>query len=106
MTDKDVIRIRKELDLTQEKFAELVGLDRKTICIYESGKRSIPKSKQKLLLSLSENIIKKKDESLHIRNSISELQKSLLEFKQYYQLENEKMNTKINRIKTILLDTP
>jgi DNA-binding XRE family transcriptional regulator len=48
MNDLDVIRIRKNLDLTQVEFAKILGVDRRTIINYEQGGK-IPDSKEKLI---------------------------------------------------------
>lgn len=48
MNDLDIIRIRKDLGLTQEKFAQRLGIGRRTIINYEQGGK-IPESKQKLI---------------------------------------------------------
>jgi DNA-binding XRE family transcriptional regulator len=48
MNDLDIIRIRKEFDLTQVEFAKLIGVDRRTIINYEQGTK-IPESKVKLI---------------------------------------------------------
>ena len=48
MNDVDVLRIRKQLGLTQEGFAKLLGCDRRTIINYEQGAK-IPESKVKLI---------------------------------------------------------
>lgn len=50
----NIIKIRKELGLTQQKFADLIGVDRRTVINYEQGKK-IPESKTKLLELLLEN---------------------------------------------------
>ena len=48
MNDLDIIRIRKQFDLTQIEFAKMIGVDRRTIINYEKG-RKIPESKVKLI---------------------------------------------------------
>lgn len=54
MNSIDIIKIREELALSQLKFAELIGVDRRTIINYEQGKK-IPMSKVKLLNLMIEN---------------------------------------------------
>lgn len=48
MNGLDIISIREEFKMTQQSFAELIGIDRKTIMNWEKG-RIIPKSKIKLI---------------------------------------------------------
>lgn len=44
MKEIDVFKIRKSLKLTQQEFADRIGVDRRTIINYEQGGK-IPKSK-------------------------------------------------------------
>jgi transcriptional regulator with XRE-family HTH domain len=48
MNKIDIFKIRQDLGLTQQKFADLLGVDRRTIINYEQGSK-IPESKTKLL---------------------------------------------------------
>jgi len=73
MNNLDIIKIREELGLSQLKFAELIGVDRRTVINYEQGK-IIPESKKKLL-----NLL------LQEKRSVSE---PLLENNYKEQLEN------------------
>jgi len=50
MNGKDILKKRKELNLTQMQLAEMLGLSYKTIQNYESG-GTIPKSKYPILRS-------------------------------------------------------
>lgn len=54
MNSIDIINIRQNLGLSQAKFAELIGVDRRTVINYEQGKK-IPESKIKLLDLLLKN---------------------------------------------------
>ena len=62
MKDIDVKIIRKSLNLTQEKFAKLIGVSKNTVLNYEKGKK-IPNSKITILYNLMDN-----DEELKILN--------------------------------------
>lgn len=48
MNGLDIIKIRKDLKLTQLEFGKLIGVDKRTIINYEQGK-VIPKTKASLL---------------------------------------------------------
>jgi DNA-binding transcriptional regulator YiaG len=48
-TSEDIYKIRKDLQMSQVEFAELIGVDRRTIMNYEQGKK-IPTTKMKLLM--------------------------------------------------------
>jgi DNA-binding XRE family transcriptional regulator len=53
-TGIDIQKIRTNLQMTQIEFAELIGVDRRTIINYEQGKK-IPATKVKLLQLMLEN---------------------------------------------------
>lgn len=53
MNSIDVKKIREELNLTQQAFADFLGIDRRTVVNWESGSK-IPESKVKLLELLME----------------------------------------------------
>jgi transcriptional regulator with XRE-family HTH domain len=53
-TSEDIYKIRKDLQMSQVEFAELIGVDRRTIMNYEQGKK-IPTTKMKLLKLMLEN---------------------------------------------------
>lgn len=53
MSDIDIFKIRKELGLTQDEFAKLIGKDRRTIINYEQG-RKISENQQKLITLIIE----------------------------------------------------
>jgi DNA-binding XRE family transcriptional regulator len=53
-TGIDIQKIRINLQMTQIEFAELIGVDRRTIINYEQGKK-IPATKVKLLQLMLEN---------------------------------------------------
>jgi DNA-binding XRE family transcriptional regulator len=53
-TGIDIQTIRTNLQMTQIEFAELIGVDRRTIINYEQGKK-IPATKVKLLQLMLEN---------------------------------------------------
>jgi len=48
MNGLDVVKIRKDLNLTQVEFGKLIGVDKRTVINYEQGK-VIPKTKASLL---------------------------------------------------------
>jgi DNA-binding transcriptional regulator YiaG len=48
MTALDVLKIRRQLNISQQKLADLIGVDRRTVINYEHGSK-IPESKIKLL---------------------------------------------------------
>jgi transcriptional regulator with XRE-family HTH domain len=54
MSTIDILKIRKNLALTQQEFAELIGVDRRTVINYEQGKK-VPESKVKLLQLMIDN---------------------------------------------------
>jgi len=68
MNGLDIIKIREELGVTQKEFAELIGVDRRTVINYEQGK-IIPESKKKLLELLLKG---KRDKSESSINNNSE----------------------------------
>ncbi|MBK5721310.1 helix-turn-helix domain-containing protein [Dysgonomonas sp. Marseille-P4677] len=49
MTGKEIKKKRKELKLTQEELAKILGVDRKTIGNYENDHVSIPETKSEML---------------------------------------------------------
>lgn len=65
MNKIDVIKLRTMLGLTQQKFAERIGVNRRTVVNWEGGSK-IPDSKIKLLESLLEE---KRSVSMAIPNS-------------------------------------
>jgi DNA-binding XRE family transcriptional regulator len=54
MNEIDIHNIRTSLGMTQIEFAELIGVDRRTIINYEQGKK-IPSTKVKLLQLMLDN---------------------------------------------------
>jgi transcriptional regulator with XRE-family HTH domain len=54
MSTIDILKIRKNLALTQQEFGELIGVDRRTVINYEQGKK-VPASKVKLLQLMIDN---------------------------------------------------
>jgi DNA-binding transcriptional regulator YiaG len=56
----EVKKIREELGLSQQKFADQIGVDRRTVVNWEQGK-TIPESKIKLLKLMSTGIFKEKE---------------------------------------------
>jgi transcriptional regulator with XRE-family HTH domain len=54
MSGIDINQIRTSLGMTQIEFAELIGVDRRTIINYEQGKK-IPSTKVKLLQLMLDN---------------------------------------------------
>jgi DNA-binding transcriptional regulator YiaG len=45
MTQKEILRIRLRLELSRAQFAELLGVDRKTVWRWETGEVEIPNSR-------------------------------------------------------------
>jgi len=123
MSNLDIIKIREELNVTQKEFAELIGVDRRTVINYEQGK-IIPESKKKLLELLlqgkrdqsessvknhSENNCKeqlenKDGEILELKDHIKTL-KNFLEEKtivsEFLKAENTRLKEENDRLKSI-----
>ena len=114
----DVKRIREEFDMTQQGFADFLGIDRRTVTNWESGKK-IPDSKVKLLellmegkrtglesnipkvdmkmsaIDLTREIMELKDHIATLKNFLDE-KSTILEF---YKVENLKMKEEIEVLK-------
>lgn len=94
MNDLDIIKIREELGVTQKEFAELIGVDRRTVINYEQGK-IIPQSKKKLLELLLQG---KRKESVSLasintenncKEQIENLNREILELKDHIKTLKE-----------------
>lgn len=120
MNEIDILKIRKDLNLSQQDFADVLGVDRRTIINYEQG-RSIPESKKKMLQMILDNKIninssvdkaeeeqKQKETQILIQQLESEnkklmaqnekLTEALVEKKiviDYYKNENEKLRKQL-----------
>lgn len=57
MNANDIIKLRRALKLSQDKFGKLIGVSKGTIVNYENGK-VIPGSKQKMLYELLQSVDK------------------------------------------------
>ncbi len=94
MNGIDVMKIREELGLTQQKFADLIGIDRRTVVNWEQG-RVIPDSKIKLLNMIIEG--KRKD---GFKNNINEeivsvdLHREIMDLKDYIKTLKEFLEEK------------
>jgi DNA-binding transcriptional regulator YiaG len=49
MTPSDVKRLRRRLDMTQARFAELIGVAPNTVARWESGNRAVPPTTARLI---------------------------------------------------------
>jgi len=105
----DVLQIRKTLGLSQQKLADKLGIDRRTIQNYETG-GSIPKTKHAIFLSLLDE---KKEESqadltpeLLAKQSNSELIRIIAEQQEIIADQQKiiKDSTSINKLLSELLD--
>ena len=66
MNDINVKIIRKKLNLTQEKFAKLIGVSKNTVLNYEKG-RKIPDSK----ITILHNLIDQYEENTMVNEQIT-----------------------------------
>jgi len=120
MSNLDIIKIREELKVTQKEFAELIGVDRRTVINYEQGK-IIPESKKKLLELLlqgkrdqSESSVKnhpenckeqlenKDGEILELKDHIKTLKEFIAEkttVADFYKSENIRLKEEIEMLK-------
>lgn len=73
MESIDVRKVRDDLGLTQEEFASLISVDRRTVINYEQGK-VMPDSKKKLITLLVKS--KKKSSDTNNENSSSNTDKN------------------------------
>lgn len=116
MNDLDVIRIRKDLKLTQLEFAQQLGVDRRTIINYEQGGK-IPESKVKLInmvvdgyspagMRTSKEIIDEKREVLQEdkMREISDLKDHISTLKQFLEEKNETIMYKQDTIDKLKLE--
>ncbi len=99
MNSIDIIKIREELGLTQQKFADRIGVDRRTVVNWEHGKK-IPDSKVKLFEMLLEmerkpNGINLFDEKPEVKNTPStDLTREILELKDHIKTLKEFLDGK------------
>jgi transcriptional regulator with XRE-family HTH domain len=88
MNKLEILKIRKDMGLTQIEFADLIGVDRRTIIHYEQG-RTIPTSKIKLLELLASNGL----------INLSKEKRDLLPVKEKATILSESSESVIERIK-------
>jgi transcriptional regulator with XRE-family HTH domain len=70
MNANDIIELRKRLKLTQQKFADLIGVNRRTIANYEQG-RIIPKANQLLIQGMiDQNSNTTNNPNVHLDNQL------------------------------------
>ena len=99
MNKIDIFKIRQDLGLTQQKFADLLGVDRRTVINYEQGSK-IPDSKTKLLELLLADRKKPKnniiEERIEIDNtfSIDNLNREVLDLKDHIRTLKEFLEEK------------
>ncbi|WP_016991446.1 helix-turn-helix domain-containing protein [Flavobacterium sp. ACAM 123] len=111
-----VIRIRKDLKLTQLEFAQHLGIDRRTIINYEQGGK-IPESKVKLInmvvdgyfpasMKPSKEIVAEKKEVLQEdkMREISDLKDHISTLKQFLEEKNETIMYKQTAIDKLKLE--
>jgi transcriptional regulator with XRE-family HTH domain len=116
MNNLDVIRIRKDLKLTQLEFAQQLGIDRRTIINYEQGGK-IPESKVKLInmvvdgyfpasMKPSKEIVAEKREVLQEdkMREISDLKDHISTLKQFLEEKNETIMYKQTAIDKLKLE--
>jgi transcriptional regulator with XRE-family HTH domain len=90
MNKLEILKIRKDMGLTQIEFADLIGVDRRTIIHYEQG-RTIPTSKIKLLELLASNGL----------INLSKEKRDLLPVKEKATILSESSESVIERIKSL-----
>jgi transcriptional regulator with XRE-family HTH domain len=90
MNKLEILKIRKDMGLTQIEFADLIGVDRRTIIHYEQG-RTIPTSKIKLLELLASNGL----------INLSKEKRDLLPVKEKATILSESPESVIERIKSL-----
>lgn len=119
MNSIDVKKIREDLELTQQGFANLLGVDRRTVVNWEQGKK-IPESKIKMFALLlegkkngSESSLQKDEikttpstdltrEILELKDHIATLKNFLAEktiILELYKNENLKLKEEIDELK-------
>lgn len=119
MNSIDVKKIREDLELTQQGFANLLGVDRRTVVNWEQGKK-IPESKIKMFALLlegkkngSESGLQKDEiktvpstdltrEILELKDHIATLKNFLDEkstISEFYKIENLKLREEIEVLK-------
>jgi len=86
MNNLDIIKIREELGVSHREFAELLGIDRRTVVNYEQGKL-IPESKIRLIELLLQAKRSQSSPSISIENNCKEqtenLNREILELKDH-----------------------
>ena len=86
MNTLDIKKERENLNMTQEEFAELLGVSRKTIANYESGS-NIPETKEKIFSRILSNFTHKNNVSDSFQKELEELNQDLEQFKVHTQEE-------------------
>jgi DNA-binding XRE family transcriptional regulator len=103
MNVEDINNIRTGLGMTQVEFAELIGVDRRTIINYEQGKK-IPSTKVKLLQFMMDNGVaanldNKKDRAniksnLHREKDSENLKEEMMDLKDHIKTLKEFLEEK------------
>jgi len=60
MTPKEIVKLREQLNLTQQELADLIGAHQPTVARWETGKNEPRGANLKALKDLQEKIKKKK----------------------------------------------
>lgn len=95
MSTIDVTKTREELGLNQREFADLVGVDRRTVVNWEMG-RKIPNSKLLLFEMLLDMNRKPKETNLpgEHKSTSSDLTSEILELKDHIKTLKDFLNEK------------
>lgn len=103
MNNIDITKIRKDLNMSQQAFAELLGVDRRTIINYEQG-RSIPESKKKMLQMIVNNEIQLSESAESTSESQKENEKKLLQEIEALRAENKKLIARNEKLLEALVE--
>lgn len=90
MSSIDTLKIRTELGLNIQQFADLVSMDRRSVSNWESGRAKMPESKVKLielLIDKARSNSAKPNEALEVINSksVENLNREVLDLKDHIQ---------------------
>lgn len=116
MQPEEVVAIRKSLKMTQEEFGQMIGKSRRAVQSWENGTRSIPKSAEIHINTLSEHsgtqtILDSTSTADELVRLIDEVRKgdqgqwgNLQTKVNELILENQKLRDKIRMIEGVLSD--
>lgn len=101
MSELNILEIRKSFKMTQQEFAELIGVDRRTVINYEQGKK-IPTSKIKILEMIVQNkslsIVKEnndsKQSSVLTQTEVEDFKTEILDLKDHIKTLKEYIEEK------------